>query len=108
MSVIGSWAEDADAFLDFISVDGGEAILQMSMLADASDEALLVTRLFDDEMSDAATTENDLEEFQQRVSALFGGGQQGVSRCGALRSGPWSSCKLALTLSRNGALSVAV
>ena len=72
MSVIGSWAQDADAFLDFVSVDGGEAILQMSMLADASDEALLVTRLFDDEMSDAATTENDLEEFQQRVSALFG------------------------------------
>ena len=73
MSVIGSWAQDADAFLDFVSVDGGEAILQMSMLADASDEALLVTRLFDDEMSDAATTENDLEEFQQRVAALFGG-----------------------------------
>ena len=72
MSIIRSWAEDAEAFLDFVSVDGGEAILQMSMLADASDEALLVTRLFDDEMSDAATTENDLEEFQQRVSALFG------------------------------------
>ena len=69
---MGSWAPDADAFLDLLGADDGEAFLQMAMIADAADEALLVTRLFDDELADAATTDHDLDEFQRRAHALFG------------------------------------
>jgi hypothetical protein len=66
------WAKDMDAFLEYIVSRNGEVYLQLGMLADAADEALLVTRIFDDECSDTATAVEDLAIFQERVHALFG------------------------------------
>ncbi len=82
MSIDGQQhAEDAEHFLRYITADasgdqatvtGEEVYLQLAMLADAADEALLVVRIFDDEDADSATTATYLSEFQRRIYALFG------------------------------------
>lgn len=68
----GEWADDADTFLQFITEHDGERFLQLAMLADAGDEVLLVTRLFDDEEVDSATTVEDLSLFRKKIWVLFG------------------------------------
>ena len=73
----------------------GEKYLQLAMIADAADEALLVTRLFDDEDCDSATTLEDVGNFKTRIRVLFGESEgcfhmQGYTHfaCDHLASGP--------------------
>ena len=65
----GAEARDAQSFLVYLTE---ERFLQLGMLADASDEALVLTRIFDDETCDPAAQADDLSHFQARVGALFG------------------------------------
>ena len=89
-----AWKDDADAFLRLLMGDG-EVYLQLAMIADAADEALLVTRLFDTEDCDSATTLDDLGNFKKRIHVLFGEStgcfhMQGYTHfaCDYLASGP--------------------
>ncbi len=59
---------DADAFLDALCP---ESILQLGMMADASDEVLTLIRLFDDEAHDISIQSVALRDFQDRVNLLF-------------------------------------
>ena len=61
--------KDAVRFLEHLSP---ERVLLLAMLADAADEALVVTRVFDTEDIDISTQHSTLEIFLERIWALFG------------------------------------
>ncbi len=62
----------AKAFLEFISSEEGcERLALAGMLADAADEAMLLTRAFDCENTDIALIHAELQEFLQNIKFLF-------------------------------------
>ncbi len=65
-------ARDAEAFIHALSE---EKCIQLGMLADAADEALLLTRVFDvdPEKLDPSAQAYDVLLFRKRVHTLFGG-----------------------------------
>eukprot|EP00969_Alexandrium_andersonii_P145926 6454159-Alexandrium_andersonii.AAC.1 len=63
--------KDACAFIDFVSV---EVLLQLSVMADAMDEAMAVVRFADSETYDSAKLEGVCHDFIERASVLFDSG----------------------------------
>ena len=62
----------ARAFLNFISGPvGAQRLILAGMLADASDEALLLTRAFDDEAADPALTQVAVRQFMANIQMLL-------------------------------------
>jgi hypothetical protein len=59
----------------FLTILDSESVLQLSMLADAGDETLMLTRLVDTEEADPAKFPSECQDFLQRVLALFGDGE---------------------------------
>jgi len=62
-------AKRAEDWLLFLS---DEVCLTLAMLADAGDEALLLTRLLDDEDVDVAVANSEVQAFACKIDALFG------------------------------------
>ena len=61
--------KDADDFLNFLNA---ERVLQLGMMADGSDEAFILIRVFDDEETDPAMQSDELWMFRRRLELLFG------------------------------------
>ena len=59
----------ADDFLNFVNA---ERVLQLGMMADGSDEAFILIRVFDDENTDPAMQSDELWMFRRRLELLFG------------------------------------
>ena len=67
-------AERAKAFLEFVSgLEGAERLVLAGMLADASDEALLLTRAMDREACDTSCSlmHHEVQQFLRRTKWLF-------------------------------------
>ena len=65
-------AERARAFLEFVSgVEGAERLVLAGMLADASDEALLLIRAMDREACDTSLMHHEVQQFLRRTKWLF-------------------------------------
>ena len=63
---------EGKAFLEFISGhEGARRIVLAGMLADAADEALLLTRAFDKESTDIALIHAEIQQFMRNVKLLF-------------------------------------
>ena len=56
----------------FIDLLSEEVVVLLGMLADASDECLLLTRFFDQGMFEVANMSTEVLGFKQRLNALFG------------------------------------
>ena len=65
-------ARDATSFLEGLTE---EKVLLLAMLADAADECLVVTRVFDQEDAEISSQASVLRHFQDRLHALFTKGQ---------------------------------
>ncbi len=65
---VGEEAHDAAKFLKTLTA---ERVLLLAMLSDAADESLVLTRIFDEEGVDIAAQLTIIENFQQRIHALF-------------------------------------
>jgi hypothetical protein len=68
----GAESKDADRWLASITE---EKMLQLAMVADATDEGLLLTRAMDSEDMDLATLHSDISRFVDRITLLFDKGQ---------------------------------
>ena len=73
----GSEVDSARSFLERIDV---EAVVQLGMLADAADEAMCLTRLFDDEATDPAEQADAITDFKRRIETLFATAQPACFR----------------------------
>ena len=78
--------KDADDFLIFLNA---ERILQLGMMADGSDEGVVLIRIFDDELTDPAMQADELWMFRRRLELLFG---TGTSRCFSLPGYTKAAC----------------
>jgi hypothetical protein len=68
----GAEGQDAERWLASITE---EKMLQLAMVADATDEGLLLTRAMDSEDMDLATQQSDISSFVDRITLLFDKGQ---------------------------------
>ena len=59
----------AKAWLEFLDE---ERCVQAAMLADAADESLLLTRIFDSEHVDTATVHREITHYLRKIKSLFG------------------------------------
>ncbi len=56
----------------FLNLLGAQAVVLLGMLADASDECLVMTRFFDEGIFELGNMSVELLGFKQRKNALFG------------------------------------
>ena len=59
---------DADRFLKFLNA---ERVVQLGMMADGADEAVVLIRIFDDEETDPGRQSDELWMFRRRLELLF-------------------------------------
>jgi hypothetical protein len=77
---------DADRFLKFLNA---ERVVQLGMMADGADEAVVLIRIFDDEQTDPARQSDELWMFRRRLELLFG---SRTARCFTLEGYTKTAC----------------
>ncbi len=67
----GPNSNEGSGAADFLNLLSDEVVVLLGMMADASDECMIVTRMFDHELFDVAAMPRMLDNFHSRVQSLF-------------------------------------